>query len=318
VQRRGQVDTITIRSRLMLEAASALAGDDEFPYRQARISFRAQGRDDGWPLTLLASDTPDAIDEVGRGEVHVAIVNPAAPLALAYRGAGPYSQPLPVRLICVIPSEDQMGFAVRADSRLQSLADLGQQHYPLRISLRRENHSSTFVAREVLAATGVSFDDIVAWGGQVRFDGGLPDLPNRWGAYQQGEVDAIFDEAMNRWADLALGAGLRFLPIDEPVLDRLATMGFRKTALSRANHPGLSADVPTVDFSGWPVFCHADVPEDWVYRFCAGLDARRDRIPWQGEGPLPLERMCVDSSECPIDLPFHAGAERLWRERGYL
>ena len=34
--------------------------------------------------------------------------------------------------------------------------------------------------------------------------------------------------------------------------------------------------------------------------------------------PLPVEKMCRDSPETPLDVPLHPAAERFWRERGYL
>ena len=314
-----RTDTITMRSRLILEAASALAGDVSFPYRQARVSFRQQGRgDEEWPVTFLASDTPDAIDEVAEGRAQVAIVNPAAPLALAYRGGGPYQAPVPVRTIAVIPSQDQLGFAVAERTGLTSLEEVRDRRYPLRLSLRRRNHSTTFVVRQVLTAAGFSLEDIEEWGGDVRYDGGLPDLPNRWGLVERGEVDAVFEEAMGRWADKAATGGLRFLSVGGPLMERLQAVGLRRGIIAKEAHPSLPADVVTVDFSGWPIFTHADTPEDWVYAFCRALEERKDRIPWQGEGPLPLERMCRDTPEGPIDVPLHPGAERFWRELGYL
>ena len=72
------------------------------------------------------------------------------------------------------------------------------------------------------------------------------------------------------------------------------------------------------DFSGWPVYTHAATPDDVVTGFCQALEGCKDRIPWQGEGPLPLERMCKDSPEGPLDIPLHPAAEQFWRERGYL
>jgi len=66
------------------------------------------------------------------------------------------------------------------------------------------------------------------------------------------------------------------------------------------------------------VFCLASAPEEMIYNFCAGLDARRERIPWYGDGPLPLHELCKDGRDGPLYLPLHPGAERFWRERGYL
>jgi len=55
-----------------------------------------------------------------------------------------------------------------------------------------------------------------------------------------------------------------------------------------------------------------------VRRVCAGLEARRHMIPWEGAGPLPLDRMCRDTPEGPLDVPLHPAAEAFWKEQGYL
>jgi TRAP-type uncharacterized transport system substrate-binding protein len=88
--------------------------------------------------------------------------------------------------------------------------------------------------------------------------------------------------------------------------------------ITRQEFPGLQEDVPTLDFSGWPVFCLESASEDMIYKFCEALEARKDRIPWYGKGPMALETMCKDTVEGPLYLPLHRGAERFWRERGYL
>ena len=65
----------TIRSRLVLEVASELVDQTDWKERQVRVSLRQQGADE-WPITLFASDGPAAIDQVARGEVQLAIINP--------------------------------------------------------------------------------------------------------------------------------------------------------------------------------------------------------------------------------------------------
>jgi hypothetical protein len=92
--------------------AEYLADDNEWPYQQARIHMRPQGGD-AKGVTLFGSDSHEAIDLVASREVDLAIVNPAAPLALAVRGAGPFKEPIPLRAIAVIPSLDAFAFAVK-------------------------------------------------------------------------------------------------------------------------------------------------------------------------------------------------------------
>ena len=189
----------TIRSHLVLEVASELVDRPEWPYRQARINLREQGGET-WPVCLFGSDAPSAIDQVAGGELQVAIINPAAPLALALRGKGPFKNPIPLRAITVIPSPDHLAFAVTERTGVQSLRDIRDRRYPLRISIRGQmDHSLHLVVKEVLSAAGFSFDDVISWGGQIRYDVGLPKSPNRLGAVQRGEADMIIDEAVRSW-----------------------------------------------------------------------------------------------------------------------
>ena len=308
----------TIRSRLVLAVASELVDQRSWPYRQARISLREQGADK-WSVCLFGSDGPAAIEEVARGEVQAAIINPAGLLPLAVRGTGPFKTAVPLRAITVIPSPDQLAFAVSERTGLQSLHEVRARRYPLRVSMRGQmDHSLHVVVKEVLSAADLSLDDIVSWGGQVRYDPGLPNNPNRLGAAQRGEVDMIIDEAVRSWVNDAAGSGIRILPLDEAMLTRLEGIGFRRAVISQANYPKLPADVASLDFSGFTVYTHANVADTVVTSICAAVEARKDVIAWQEPGPLPLDRMCRDTADGPLDIPLHPAAERFWRERGYL
>ncbi len=316
--KRRSIGRDTIRSHLVLEVASELVDRSDWPYRQARISLREQGGEI-WPVSLFGSDAPAAIDQVARGEIQVAIINPAGPLALALRGKGPFKRPIPLRAITVIPSPDQLAFAVTESTGLKSLHDIRERRFPLKISIRGQmDHSLHLVIKEVLSAAGFSLDDVISWGGQVRYDPGLPNSSTRLGAVQRGEVDMIIDEAVRSWLDFALESDMRILPFDEPLLEQLEGLGFRRTVISRARYTKLKQDVPTLDFSGFPVYTRVDVPDNIVTSICSALEARKEKIPWQEEGPLPLHRMCRDTPEGPLNIPLHPAAERFWRERGYL
>ncbi len=318
---------VVTRSKLVLEMAAQLATDNSWPLQQASITLRPQGGDAN-PVVLFGSDSYEAIDQVARGEVHLAIINPAEPLTLAVRGTGPFKEPIPLRAIAVIPSLDSYAFTVSERTGLTSLEDIRDQKYPLRVSLRgQRDHSNHFLEKVVLETLGFSLDDIVKWGGEVRYDPGLPNGVSTSGANyevtridlaKRGDIDAIFDEAVNAWMGLALDAGFRALPLKEPVVDKLESMGFRRSLLKKERWPKLPADVLALDFSGWPIYTHANVSDEVVSSFCAALEARKDHIPWQGEGPLPLERMCKDTPEGPLDIPLHPAAERFWAKCGYL
>jgi TRAP-type uncharacterized transport system substrate-binding protein len=290
---------------------------------QARVGLRRQGTEK-YDIGLFGSDSPDAIQDVAGGEVQLAIINPATILGLALRGTGPFKKPIPVRTIAVIPSPDQFGFAVSKKTGLTSLSDIRERRYPLRVSLRGEkHHSAHLVVEQVLAAAGFSLEDIVSWGGKVRYDSGLPDEPTRIDAVARGEIDAIFDEAVTvfsrpSWVAMALELEMSLLSMDAPLLQKLEGVGFRRAIIPKVKYPKLDRDIATVDFSGWAIYTHAETADELITLICTALEARKNQIPWQGDGPLPLERMCQDTAEAPISVPLHPAAETFWRSRDYL
>lgn len=308
----------TTRSRLMLEVASELVNRRDWPYLQARISLREQGSDE-WPVTLFGSDSPATIREVASGKVQFAIVNPSMVLKMAAVGSAPFTEPLPLRSIAVLPSSDQMVFAVTEGTGLKSFTDIRERRFPLKVSLRGQpDHSLHIIVNQVLSAAGFSLEDIVSWGGEVRYDAGMAYGAKRIGAVQRGEIHAIFDEGASTWGNMALELGMNFLALDENLLQRVETIGLRRGLIERTNFPKLASDVPTLDFSGWPIYTHKNTADTLVADFCRALEASKDRIPWAEDAPLPLAQMVRDTPEGHLEVPLHPAAERFWRDRGYL
>jgi hypothetical protein len=314
-----EVGAAAMRARFVLEAAAGMGAQPDEPYREPEITLKPQGG--GRPIRLSASSTLDGIVRVVAGEIDLAFLNPSSALTVAYRGKGStYTEPQPVRALAVLPSRDQCLFAVHGSTGLASIEDIGRAKYPLKLGLRgREVHWLHNMLDDIFAAAGFSLADIVAWGGEVRKSGHIPrpGMP-RFEALAKGELTALFDEGVHRWADALTAAGLTALKLEEGTLARLEEMGYRRDRLTRERYPTLPEDVPTLDFSGWPLFVREDAEDDMVRRVCAGLEARRHMIPWEGAGPLPLDRMCRDTPEGPLDVPLHPAAEAFWKEQGYL
>lgn len=311
----------TTRSRLILEVASELVSyqGGEQPYVQAKVLLREQGAPD-WPLTLFATSTAEGVDAVVRGEAAMSIVNPAATAALAYKGTGPFREPQPIRAITVIPSLDVYVFAVRPEFGLRTVEDIAVRKPPLRVRMRGQaDHPVHYFLDDMAAAAGFSMADIVTWGGDPRREGPLPrPTSDTFKRLISGDIDAIFDEAIKSWAGAALAQGITLLTLTEPTVKRLEAIGYRRAIVPKESFPQLETDLLTLDFSGWPVIVHADAPDELITQICAALVARKHLIPWQGDGPLPIERMCREAPDTPQMLPYHPAAERYWRAQGYL
>jgi hypothetical protein len=307
----------TVRSRVMLEVASTMAGWQGWPHKQAAIDLRAQGASE-WAVRLLASDAWDAVGAVLDGLADVAILNPATVVLSAARRHGGDAAELAG--IATIPSYDQLGLAVDRDLGVETLEELVAARPPLRLSLRgaRPNHSVHVVLEDTLAAAGTSLDDIRSWGGEVTYDLGLAQEPTRTQMMTAGTVNAVFDEGVPNWCATAVASNMRFLQLGADTLARMHTNGYRPGILPQALHPELGEDIHTVDFSGFMIYTRAEADPDVIETFCRTLADARARIAWEGGMGLPLARMVGDAVDAPMPLALHPAAERVWSELGYL
>jgi TRAP-type uncharacterized transport system substrate-binding protein len=264
-----------------------------------------------------------AIRAVAEGKFSLAWVNPSVQLTMAYRGKGPFPKRLPLRTIAVFPSYDVMGFAVRESTGITSISQIKKDRFPLKLSIRtidkaaRKEDSTMFTVAEILRAAGFTLEDIRRWGGEIHL-ASRPSLPARREGIESGAVDAVFDEGIKSWARTALENGFRFLPVEGSILKHMAALGYRVTRMTKAEFPGIPAEVQTLDFSGWPMIVRADMADDLAYALCETIDKRKDTIPTDNYKPLDIAQLCANDEESPYDVPLHPGAARFYRERGYL
>src|SRR5438094_5353715 len=253
----------------------------------------------------FAADGFRELRAVAEGKISLAWINPSVAATLAFKGKGPFSKPLPIRTLAVFPSYDIVGFAVRASTGVTSLTEIRQKKIPLRLSTgQTTKHALTdsptmFTVTAVMKAAGFTLTDIKKWGGKIQ-SVSRPSHPDRRAAIENGTIDAVFDEGIKSWGQTAVDRGFRYLPVEGQTLGRLTAMG------------------NTVDFSGWPMIVHADMPDEVAYGLCQAIEARKDLIPTDNYKPVSVAQLCADDQEAPRGIPFHPGAERFYREKGYL
>lgn len=282
---------------------------------------RAQ-KENGVSLSF-AADGFRELRAVAEGKISLVWINPSVAVTLAYRGKGPFRKPLPLRTIAVFPSYDVMGFAVHESTGITSLAEIRKERFPLRLSTGETTRSALlqnptmFTVAAVMKAAGFGVADIRKWGGKIQ-SAPRPSHPDRRAAIENGTINAVFDEGIKSWGQTVVDQGFRYLPVDGKALGRLRAMGYRPSVVPTSRFQGMPEDVKTVDFSGWPMVVHADMPDDVAYALCEAIEARKDLIPTDNYKPLDVAQLCANDEEAPRDVPLHPGAERFYRERGYL
>ncbi|MGH7793361.1 MAG: TAXI family TRAP transporter solute-binding subunit [Candidatus Binatia bacterium] len=289
------------------------------------VELVAANRDGSNSVPLsFAADSFAEIKGVADGKYTLAWVNPSAAATLAYRGTGPFRKKIPLRVIATFPSYDVMGFAVHRSTGITSLAQIKNQRYPLRLSTNVTSSAQTinssptmFTVTAVMKAAGFTLADLKKWGGKIQSIP-RPSHPDRRDAIQNGTVNAVFDEGIKSWGQTAVDSGFIYLPVEGQVLRRLTAMGYQTSVVPRSRFKGMANDVPTVDFSGWPMVVRADLPNDVAYAICEAIEKRRKLIPSDNFKPIDMRQLCASDEEAPVNVPLHPGARRFYRERGYL
>jgi len=310
-----------LRSKTLWEIGLHIAGSPDTPYGGNRDMCIVVGSGTGErfvPWLRMATGAPHLAYDVVNGGIEMAFVNPSGLLTQAYRGTGMFSKPLPVRVVASYPSWDRFVLLIHPRTGITSLGQVKERRYPLKMSIREErNHSTRVLIDQILALYGFTLDDLESWGGtfqRVRPPGDM----RRVAALRAEEIDAVFDEGIphNNWFDTGLAAGYRPLTLEEPVLQKLEAIGWRRVVIPAGRFPHLKADYDCLDYGGWPLYTRESLPDDVAYKVCDALYARVQEIPWEAGAFTGIDQLGRDTEATPLDVPLHPGAARWYREHG--
>jgi TRAP-type uncharacterized transport system substrate-binding protein len=311
-----------VRAKMLWEIGLNIAGDPNEPYtgnRDICVSVGSGSADQYRPYLRMSTGSPILAHAVMRGDQDMAFVNPSGFVTQMYRGTGLFEgTPLPVRVVASYPSWDRYVHLMHPRTGLTSLAQVKEQRYPLRVSIREDpTHSTRVLLDQILRLYGFSLDDLVGWGGRLQLNGG-PGDQRRLDAVQAGEVDAVFDEGLVLWFDPALAAGMQPMPFEPEIMRAVEALGWRRVTIPAGRYPHLTADYECIDYSGWPLYTRESMPDEVVYKVCDAIVARQDEIPWDRPTSFTdIGQPFRDSEATPLDVPLHPAAAQWCRDHGY-
>jgi TRAP-type uncharacterized transport system substrate-binding protein len=113
---------------------------------------------------------------------------------------------------------------------------------------------------------------------------------------------------------VAAEAGFRFVPLETAVVDALERMGFERKVVGPTPKLGISEPLLTLDLADQPIAARAEVPDDVIYEIAKSIDVNKGAISETARGQTEQITRQWETR----GVPLHPGAERYYREAGYL
>ena len=233
---------------------------------------------------------------------------------LAIKGEGPYKKKIP-NLKLLVGNLDTYWyvFAVRAEVPIKSFKDIKAKKYPLRLVILPKGSSGEWDTRNILAAYGITFKDIVSWGGKVSY----VSFPTAVQMVKDGRADAfgqLCTPGHPSWTQLATTTKLRFLPVDKAVGKKFVKKyGFKMTYLPKGSFRGVDSNVPVLGFSSC-LITTSKMSNDLAYKITKAICTHKTDLVTAYKGARAFDPKKAAS----VRLPLHPGARKYYKEAGII
>jgi TRAP transporter TAXI family solute receptor len=238
---------------------------------------------------------------------------------IAAKGTDPYKAPVTnLRAMAVMYNFAAFQPMVTKDFAdrygISSYEDLKAKKAPVRLILNKRGNIAHNQAVEVLAAYGISLEDIESWGGSIQYSG------------SKGSVELM----KNRQADMVMNnifvghSSIRevlnsmpmvMMPVSQAVRDSVSSaMGTGQMVIPGKAYDILSDDHPTLALTAMLVV-NSDTTDDEVYKVTKALISNVGEIQGVHKAMRSLNpEMMVKQNA----IPFHPGAIKAYKEAGLM
>jgi TRAP transporter TAXI family solute receptor len=218
-----------------------------------------------------------------------------------------------LRVIAAVHFPAWLGIAVRCETNITDLSQIRERQLPVRVVGGGGPQYEL-----VFEHYGLSRKLIESWGGRFQRVGYLPLA----GFVTSGDFDVIMEPVYaaytpeaRHWWEASVLHNLRFLPMPDDLIQRICKeTGGEPSAIPHQLMRGVVGDIPSVARPQHLIYSRDDLPDDFAYLLAKTLDEKRHLFR---EVFVPYS---YDPNTVARDngIPLHPGAERYYREAGYL
>ena len=287
------------------------------PYGYSVIICRNCNRTYG-PRLVSEHDFPPPLDEANLHDGVTTRVNArvdfgvtsSAMLSTAYHnklaGKGPYRN---LRLIAKIEDPFYYLIATKKESGIKDIAAIKQQRMPARI-LGADANMTT-----ILKYYGITSDSIKAWGGKMGVS--VEDaLKGDFDVMAGFLASPALNPESSYWTTLSQKFDLYFLELPDDLLKLIAQQNVDAECVEvhYGLLKGVDRRIKTLGRSGESVFARDDTPDKAAYDLAKVIDEHHGALKWF----IRVYTYDPNTVWKNFGVPLHPGAERYYREAGYI
>ncbi|MDD3569987.1 MAG: TAXI family TRAP transporter solute-binding subunit [Lachnospiraceae bacterium] len=197
-----------------------------------------------------------------------------------------------------------------------TIEDVVANKVPIRIGCSPKGSMDEKVVEMLLDHLGVTYDDIKSWGGDIVHGGGS-DLS---AMVKDGKIDMMLDHTSiqsSTMTEIAMTCDVQFLQLKDETLDWFCTQGFERITVPAGSWEGQEKEIIN---AGTPdcIFVAKTMPDDVAYYLAKGICEQRDYLVSQYASIEPFDPETCWMPEKVGNVPLHPGAERYFKEMGYI
>lgn len=264
----------------------------------------------------------DAFEALRSDEVDIAMATPAAFANMCIEGRGGFEAFPAMCSLGIVGQDDRLVIAVGTELGLETIDDIKAAEPALTIVTSPDDGVNLigFAAHRLLEAVGLPRELLESWGSRfIEYERPHDCLP----VYGDGTADVVIHEAIMApfWDAPLVAHPARFLQIPQSALEELeAEYGWPSGILPPGYHPGIDAELRTLDFSDFVVLTTTALPDD-VARLVAWtlthtghqIDRQYAHVP-RDRSPLTYPVTPEKVASSPVRL--HPAAAKLYAELG--
>ncbi len=205
---------------------------------------------------------------------------------------------------------------VRSDAGWTDLAEVAEKHLPIKVSVLPAGNMGNIVTSMIFEYYGMTFDDIISWGGVVEYADWSTSVEN----IKDGRTDFVCHNITQGHAavtELSSTVDMTFIQFPQEMIDTFVEeKGFSPETLPAGCFKGQDEAIDTFGVTS-TLFCTADLPDDVAYGIAKAMC---ENVADINAGHTALQRFTAEGACDPagLGIPLHPGAEQYYKDAGLM